>query len=118
MVDSDDAQIELVGEMRGDRMVNMEWDLFEKHLWDRCRARYEGNTAERKEEKINFFRAEIGDDYEEEEEVKTFFEGDKDDFSMWFTGKPDDDKIPFMDAIIKFYGKRWEDAVAKIKKKD
>ena len=107
MVDSDDAQIELVGEMRGGRMVNLEWAAFESCLWDRCRERYDGNTAERKKEKIDFFIAELGDDEEDVKGVKDFFESDKDDFLMYFTDKSDDDKLPFMDAIIKFYGKRW-----------
>ena len=78
MVDSDDAQIELVGEMRGDRMVVQEWEMFEAKQWDRCRERYAGNTEERKQEKINLFREVIGDDYDDDEEdcIKMFFEGD------------------------------------------
>ena len=112
MVDSDDAQIELVGEMRGDRMVNMEWDLFEKHLWDRCRARYASNTAERKQEKIDFFMGEVSDNWEDED-LKTFFEGEKDDFEILMGDSINEDKCRFMDAIIKFSGERMEAAIAK-----
>ena len=107
MVDSDDAQIDLVGEMRGERMVDMEWEMFEKCLWDRCRDRYDGNTAERKKEKIDFFIAEIGDDEEDQKLVEDFFEGDKDDFTLTWTDNSAEQREQFMDAIIKFYGERW-----------
>ena len=113
MVDSDDSQMELTGDMRGGEMAQAEWEVYEgSGTWAKARARYENNDDERKKEKRAIF-----DEVADGEPIGEWFWEDQSQWETYWGDLAGDAKDPVWAVIRNFHGDRFEKALEALKEK-
>ena len=117
-IDSDEGQIELVGDMRGSEMVEAEWNVYtnkECDIWKRARERFLDNDSDRQAVKLKFFADNIEEDGDT---IGNEFFNSQVDFEQRWGDSSEDDKALIWEAIKKYHGARWTAALEALKEKN